>query len=186
LTTANERALVMQAREGDRDAFAQLFRAHQLRVYNLVRYAAADATEAEDITQAAFVRAWEELPRLRDPQAFTAWLNRIARNVATDRARALGARGREETSSAEPTGPNPAEPEGSLVRQEHSEVVHKAIASLSEPHQEVVLMHHLQDLPVQEVAERLDVPVGTVLSRLARARAALRRKLAPYVEADAS
>jgi len=189
LSTADERARVVRAREGDQGALAQLFRDHYVRVYNLVTYLTGDRTEADDVTQSTFVRAWEELPRLRDPQAFTAWLNRIARNLAADRARANRARVRAEEARPEsldpgdPVGPGP---EQHVAAWERDEQVHEAVASLPEPHQEVVVMHHLEGTPVQEVAERLRIPVGTVLSRLARARAALRRKLAPYVDGDAA
>ncbi len=189
LNTADERARVVRAREGDREAFAQLFRDHHVRVYNLVTYLTGDRTEAEDVTQSTFVRAWEELPRLRDPQAFTAWLNRIARNLAADRVRAKGMRARMESARPEdldagvPVGP---QAEQYAAAKEREERVHAAVASLPDPHQEVVVMHHLEGAPVQEVAERLRIPVGTVLSRLARARAALRRRLAPYVDGEAT
>ncbi len=182
----DERGLVVRAREGDRDAFARLFREHQVRVYNLVVYLLGDPTEAEDVTQRAFVRAWEELPRLRDPQAFTAWLNRVARNLASDRARAGAARARAQAAGATPSddGPVATPPEEVVAQREQGERVHQAVASLASPHQEVVVMHHFEGTPVQEVAERLGLPLGTVLSRLARARAALRRKLGAYMEGE--
>jgi len=183
----DERALVARAQQGDREAFAQLLRDHHLRVYNLAAYIVGDRTEAEDVTQQAFVRAWEELPRLRDPQAFTAWVNRIARNLARDRAREGGARARFEGPQPDPPETGNAEargPEESLVVREREQDIHRAVATLSEAHQEVVVMHHLEGKPVVEIAQQLGVPLGTVLSRLARARAALRRKLAPHVEDD--
>ena len=181
----DERATVVRAQKGDRDAFAELFRNHHVRVYSLLTYLLGDRTEAEDVTQLAFVRAWDELPRLRDPQAFTAWLNRIARNLASDRARGRAARVPSE--DATPSGPGangqgaPQPPE-LVLEQERAERVHEAVACLSAPHQEVVVMHHLEGMPVTEVAERLGVPTGTVLSRLARARSVLRQRLASYVE----
>jgi RNA polymerase sigma-70 factor (ECF subfamily) len=186
LKLTDERARVVRAQRGDRRAFEGLFRDHHVRVYNLVTYLVGDRTQAEDVTQQAFVRAWEELPRLREPEAFAGWLNRIARNLAWDyvrspasreQAEGLGGDEREpELDGAEPGADEP------LVEKERDERVHSAIASLPEHQREVVVMHHLEGTPVQDVAARLGVPQGTVLSRLARARDALRRKLAPYVE----
>ena len=176
-----------RAQRGDVGAFERLFRDHHVRVYNLVRYVIGDVAEAEDVTQRAFVRAWEELPRLRDPAAFTGWLNRIAANLARDSARSPAGREQsgggagEETMASLENGSDA--PDKEVVAEERDQVVHEAIADLPEHHREVVLMHHIEGTPVQEVADRLGVPVGTVLSRLARARDTLRRRLAPYVDA---
>jgi len=176
----------VQAREGDAVAFEQLFRAHHVRVYNLVRYVLGGATEAEDVTQQAFVRAWEELPRLKEPGAFAGWLNRIAVNLARDLGRSPARREQSGGGAADEAAQTihnggPA-PEEGLAEAERDEAVHDAIASLPEPHREVILMHHIEGTPVKDVAKTLGVPVGTVLSRLARARDTLRRKLTPYVE----
>jgi RNA polymerase sigma-70 factor (ECF subfamily) len=176
---------VVRAKEGDAAAFEQLFRDHHVRVYNLVHYMLGDRAEAEDVTQRAFVKAWEELPRLRDVQAFPAWLNRIAANLARDVARSPAAR------MASADDPEPlmeraddasVAPDEGLLAGERDAHVHRAVQSLPDHQREVVVMYHLEGLPVQEVAEKLGVAQGTVLSRLARAREALRRKLAPYVE----
>jgi len=176
---------VARAKAGDVRAFEGLFRDHHVRVYNLVSYILGDAAEAEDVTQRAFVKAWEELPRLRDVQAFPAWLNRIAANLARDVARSPAARMAFEDDPeplmerVEDTSPPP---EADLLAEERSAQVHRAIGSLPEHQREVVVMHHLEGTPVQEVAEQLGLAIGTVLSRLSRGREALRRKLAPYVE----
>jgi RNA polymerase sigma-70 factor (ECF subfamily) len=178
--TPDDQALVARAREGDDEAFARLFRSHHVRVYNLARYLVRDATEAEDVTQAAFIRAWHELPKLRDPGAFAAWINRIAHRLAADRARADTTR----PGAAGMVGEEASGPAASVLQAEREQQVHRAIASLPEHHREAVVMHHLEGAPVEEVAEKLGVPLGTVLSRLSRARAALRRKLAGYVESE--
>lgn len=182
----DERARVVRAQQGDQRAFEALFRDHHVRVYNLVTYLVGDRTQAEDVTQQAFVRAWQELPRLREPEAFAGWLNRIARNLAWDYIRSPVAREQAEGLADDEGAHQPAEvaeaPDAPLVEKERDERVHAAIASLPEHHREVVAMHHLEGTPVQDVAAKLGVPQGTVLSRLARARDALRRKLAPYVE----
>jgi RNA polymerase sigma-70 factor (ECF subfamily) len=182
---ADESRLVERAQQGDARAFEGLFRAHQVRVHNLVRYIVGDPLQAEDVTQRAFVRAWEELPRLRDAGAFTSWLNRIAANLAKDEVRVRGGRRADDQGApSELEGvpdETPAAPEALLTAEQAAEV-HRAIGTLPEHQREVVLMHHLEGLPVQDVADRLGLALGTVLSRLARGREALRRELAPYVE----
>jgi RNA polymerase sigma-70 factor (ECF subfamily) len=176
---------VARAKAGDVRAFEALFRDHHVRVYNLVYSILGDRAEAEDVTQRAFVRAWEELPRLRDPAAFAGWLNRIAANLARDVGRSPAAR------TTAPDDPEPlmermgdaaGAPDEGLLAEERQAHVHRAIGALPEHQREVVIMHHLQGVPVQEVAEQLGLAQGTVLSRLARGREALRRRLAPHVE----
>ena len=186
MTRLDEQTLVVQACEGDAAAFEQLFRTHHVRVYNLVRYVLGDGSEAEDVTQQAFVRAWEELPRIKETGAFAGWLNRIAVNLARDLGRSPARReqsggGAADEAAATIHNGGPA-PEERLAGAERDEAVHEAIASLPEYHREVVLMHHIEGAPVRDVAQKLGVPVGTVLSRLARARDTLRRRLTPYVE----
>jgi RNA polymerase sigma factor (sigma-70 family) len=178
-------AVVARAQAGEAQAFERLFRDHHVRVYNLVYHVLRDRAEAEDVTQRAFVRAWEELPRLRDAGAFPSWLNRIAVNLARDAARSPAARtasGEDPEPVLERAADGSAAPSDDLLAQERDAEVHRAIGSLPDHQREVVVMHHLQGTPVQEVAQQLGLALGTVLSRLARGREALRRKLAPYVE----
>ena len=178
-------AVVARARAGEAQAFERLYRDHHVRVYNLVYHVLGDRADAEDVTQRAFVKAWEELPRLRDAGAFPSWLNRIAVNLARDVIRSPAARA---TSRDDPEpvleraeGVSGA-PANGVLAQERDAEVQRAIGSLPEHQREVVVMHHLEGMPVQEVAEQLGLALGTVLSRLARGRETLRRKLAPYVE----
>lgn len=172
-----------RAKAGDRQAFERLFREHHVRVYNLAYYIVGDREEAEDITQRAFVKAWEELPRLHHVRAFAAWLNRIAANIAHDvvRARAARAEVSDDGHANSRNHYNGADVNSNLLAQERSAQVHRAISSLPEHQREVVVMHHLQNMSVQEIADGLGIAPGTVLSRLARGREALRRKLAPYL-----
>jgi len=178
LRPSDSTAVVARAKAGDVQAFETLFRDHHVRVHNLAYSILGDRTEAEDVTQRAFVKAWEELPRLREVAAFAGWLNRIAANLARDVARSRAAR-KVPANHSEPTGDKADQ---GLLAEERDAQVHRAIGSLPEHQREVVIMYHLQGVPVQEVAEQLGIAQGTVLSRLARGREALRRKLAPYVE----
>ncbi|MGQ9731450.1 MAG: RNA polymerase sigma factor [Candidatus Zipacnadales bacterium] len=182
----DERTVVLRAQAGDRKAFERLFEDHHVRIYNLVRYLLRDQREAEDITQRVFIRAWEELPRLRDPQAFMAWLNRIAANLARDYIRSRPpptALPEGEEAALGGTEDENVSIDNNLLTAERDEMVHQAIATLPEHHREVVVMHHLEGRAVQDIARALGIAQGTVLSRLARARESLRRKLAPYIEA---
>jgi RNA polymerase sigma-70 factor (ECF subfamily) len=123
-----------------------------------------DLEDAEDVVQEALIRAAVRWPRLRDYDAPEAWVRRVAMNLASDRLRR--ARRRMAAVSRLRTGQAPAAELEELA-------LAQALRALPLPQRKVVVLHHLLDLPVDEVAAELGVPVGTVKSRLARARAAL-------------
>ncbi len=184
--------LVARSKEGDRNAFAQLFDEHRDRIYSLVWHLVDGPETAADLTAEAFVRAWEQLPRLREEQAFPSWLRRIAVNLARDwqrrqqRERAVAAIRVEGADDPEPE--LPSDEAGPLEQLEAAELVtaaRAALKSLPEHYREVATLYYVEDLPVAEVAEALGLPRNTVVSRLSRARTALRRKLARYVEGEA-
>jgi RNA polymerase sigma-70 factor (ECF subfamily) len=138
-----------------------------------------------------FVRAFRALPRLQSPEAFTSWLYRIAvnlgRNHLRDAARArtesleLGGdedEGGGQREIADTTG----NPEALALSKDMGRRVRQAIATLSEDHRTVIALHHLEGVSVEEIAQIMNCSVGTVKSRLSRARDHLRRKLAAYVE----
>jgi len=184
--------LVRRAQAGDLEAFQQLFETHQRGVYNIIHQMVRSDADAADLTQDVFVRVWKSLPRLEVPEAFTSWLYRIATNLSRNWIRD-NTRVRQE-SLDQPVGNG--EDEGSArevadvsgdpaaVTQTRSmqEVVQRAIQGLSEDHRTVVTLHHLEGMAVEEIAAIMKCSVGTVKSRLSRARDALRRKLAGYVE----
>ena len=178
--------LVARARTGDRAAQRVLFEQHQSGVYNYLRSLVQDDHTAADLTQETFVKALGGLPRLRQAAAFTGWLYRIARNQARDHLNAAGTR-RAASVEAETLADVP-DPRGdastALAASELSATVGSAVDSLSAEHREVVLLHHLQGYEVDAIAGLLGLRVGTVKSRLARAREALRRKLTPYLGSD--
>ncbi|MGD8239350.1 MAG: sigma-70 family RNA polymerase sigma factor [Armatimonadota bacterium] len=186
---AAQNALVAAARDGDVGAFERLFRAHHVRIYNLMVHMVGDRTEAEDLTQSVFLRAWEHLERLRSTEAFTVWLHQLARNIARDHLRSRRSRAQhttddwDEARAAQVVDPSAeAQPEATVSRQATSEAVHAAVQSLPEHQREAIVLHHFEGMPVTDVAQVMGVQPGTVLSRLARGRDALRRKLAPLVE----
>ncbi len=137
------------------------------------------------------MRAYRALPRLQTPEAFTSWLYRIAVNLSRNWLRD---RGRVRVESLEMPGDEGeesntreiADPSGdpAALAQTHDmqERVQKAIAGLSPDHRQVVTLHHLEGMPVEEIARVMGCSIGTVKSRLSRARENLKRKLAGYVE----
>ena len=180
--------LVQRARQGDAEAFAALYARHQRTIYSLIRHLTADQEAAADLTQETFVKAWHALPRLRTDVAFGGWLRIIATNLVRDRGRRarpevlMTDTGSEDSESPEPADGGPTmEQQYSLTQ--HQRVVREAVGKLPEPQRLVVVMHHFEEQPVADIARELELPLGTVLSRLARGREALRRRLGAYVEA---
>ena len=172
--------LVRAARRGDTDAFRALYDRHAPGVLALAR-SLVGGEEAEDVAQTAFVRAWDRLPKLRYPGAFKVWIRQTARRAALDELRRRGshrATSLDELEGQASDVPAPeAGPEALVASADSAEAVRRAADSLPEHHRSVVVLHHFDGLEVREVAEVLGVPVGTVLSRLARARETLQRKL---------
>jgi RNA polymerase sigma-70 factor (ECF subfamily) len=170
-------SLVQAARSGSLEAFEQLFRDHERRIYGLALHMLGDVGAAEDVLQDTFLRAWENLHRLRHDKAFSGWLRRIALNLIWDRIRSRPPEAEMDLAVAERV-PDPAPPvEGSLLRAHAAGQVQEAVLRLP-AHQRVVLaMYYWEDMPVNDIAAALGIARGTVISRLARGREALRRRL---------
>lgn len=188
VSSAEIGALAAAARDGDVAAFERLFQMHHVAIYNYLAYAVSDSQIAEDLTQQVFIRAWESLPRLKAPEAFVSWLYRIARNLARDHLRSRRAPdlslddSHEGVLALQITNGRPEhDPATAVLASEESQLLRRAVAALPEHQREAVVLHHIQGMPVEDVAKALGVPLGTVLSRLARAREALARKLRPVL-----
>jgi RNA polymerase sigma-70 factor, ECF subfamily len=185
-TDAPDQELVKAARRGDTDAFRALYDRHVAGVYALARSILGDAEGAEDVVQTAFIRAWDRLPRLRRGSAFHVWVRQTGRRAAVDELRRRGSHRAASLDEIEEDGGEFASeeepPESIAASAALSATVRKAVESLPEHHRTVVTLHHLDGLEVREIAEVLGVPVGTVLSRLARARETLQRKLAVVID----
>ncbi|MFA6563319.1 MAG: sigma-70 family RNA polymerase sigma factor [Verrucomicrobiia bacterium] len=183
-------AVVSRAREGDVDAFGELFRATHRRIYNFVRSMATNPEDAADLTQKTYVRAWGALKSLRSDEAFLVWLHRIALNVVRDSRKrierptvSLDATADDEDSPAALEIPDWSLGPGQIVLAENTQkFVRRAVERLPEIHRTVVAMHHLEGMEVTAIAGVLGISVGTVLSRLARAREALRKTLDSLVK----
>jgi len=182
--------LVARAQAGDQAAFRQLFENYGQTVYRLTARMAGE-DEAADLTQEVFVRAYQRLGSLRDGQAFHAWITRLAINIVHDALR----RRKPQTFSLDAAPPGTEEgtewslaskaptTEDQMLSGELSTHLRTALESLSPDHRAVIVLHHLEEMPVERIAEILKVPIGTVKSRLARARAELKRLLSDYLEA---
>jgi len=178
--------LVARARAGDAGAFEVLYRSLQAGIYSFIRCQVREAELAADLTQQTFVRAWESLPRLRQDGAFVGWLHRIAANLVRDEVKSGRARLEIAASDAadDPAArqtPSPG-PEESAISQDLRSAVWAALGDLSPEQRGAVIMHHMEGMSVTEIARTMKCRPGTVMSRLARAREALRKKLSSYVE----
>lgn len=175
-----ERALVENAKAGDRAAFDALVRSRIDAVYRTSLAILGDQADAADATQETFVSAWRHSSELRDPDLFDAWLGRI--NLNACRAH-LRRRKREDVREIRLLDPvdaaEPASPDRPLAdRSADADAFDRAFARLSADDRAVIVLHHLQERPVAEIAAVLGAPVGTIKSRLHRARLALESALA--------
>lgn len=183
-----ERALVRQAVRGDRAAFARLVDLHQRPVYGLCLRLLQDREEARDAAQETFVRAWAALATYDPSNPFLPWLLRIARNHAIDLVRRrLPAGRRVELDAPRAPGDEPAPelPDATappadeqLVAAQRAVGVEAAVAALPAHYREVIQLFHVEHLSYKEIAATLEVPIGTVMTWLHRARARLRARMA--------
>jgi RNA polymerase sigma-70 factor, ECF subfamily len=175
---AQDAELVELSKSGDRSAYETLYRRHVRGVYGLARRLVGTAEDAEDLTEETFVRAWSRLGSLRDGGAFRTWLFRIAVRQAQD----LRKRRNLPTTDLANAGPVEAQAEGRVLTGERAEAVQAAVETLSPEHRDVVKLFYRDEMPVEEIGRLLGVPKGTVVSRLSRARAALKEALAEYIQ----
>jgi RNA polymerase sigma factor (sigma-70 family) len=171
-------ALVARARDGDREAFSALATTSYSRLHRVAQNILSDLDLAEDATQQALVSMWQKLPQLREPQRFEAWSYRILVNCCYGEAR----KARRwlpslETERQDPDAGAASALSGIIYRDQ----LERGFRRLSMEQRVVVVLYHYLDLPLERIAEVLDIPVGTAHSRLHRAMQALRAAL----EADA-
>lgn len=180
-----DQAIVEQVIGGDVDSFAVLVDRYQDRIYGTVLNYVSNPDDAVDITQESFVKAYSNLRSFNASSAFYTWIYRIAVNTAIDFLRRQRSRVADSLDDHkfvevgfEPASKDPsADPEKVLARTEQRRALRKAIGSLSDKLRSVVVLHDVEGLSQEEVADILRVPVGTVKSRVSRARAELRYML---------
>ena len=164
--------LVRSARDGDRDAYDILVTQVIDHLYRIARLILRDIDSAEDAVQEALVRCWRDLPRLRDPDRFDPWLNRILMHAITDEARDRRRHGAGLTVLR--FEPAVADVSGTLADRDE---IARVFARLSIEHRTIVVLHHYLGLTVDEAATTIGIPVGTAKSRLHYATEALRAAL---------
>jgi len=180
LTPSGEQVWITGAQQGDRQAFGELVRLHRPGVLNVVYRMCGDAALAEDAAQDAFLRAWQHLGRYNPRFAFRGWVYRIALNLALDALR----RERPTTDlDAEPLVSGAEGPEALLERKQQAEQVQRAVLNLPPASRAVLVLREYEGLSYHEIAEALDIPMGTVMSRLNYARGQLRQALSRHAEA---
>ncbi len=179
--------LVRRARDGEMAAFDRLITRHRVRVHSMITTIVRNETDAWDVSQEVFVRAWRSLARFRSDSTFTTWLHRIAVNCALDWLRRARVRPvfLAESSQGEPdaptaldtavaTGPSPhSAAENAELRQR----INAALERISPIHRTVLLLKEVEGLKYEEIAENMKCSIGTVMSRLFHARKNMQRIL---------
>ncbi len=180
-------ALVKQAQKGDMKAFEMLVQRYQQKVGGAISKLIKDYHEIQDITQDVFVKVYKALPNFRGDSAFYTWIYRIAINTAKNH---LVAKGRRiQNSDIEPTEAENYSggfenqdfdtPDAHYERQEVEQVVYDSIAQLPEDLKQAIVLRELEGLSYEEIAEKMNCPIGTVRSRIFRARDAVDNALKP-------
>lgn len=185
-----DQELVARVQRGDKKAFDLLVLKYQQKVANLVSRYVRDQSETLDVTQEAFIKAYRALPNFRGESAFYTWLYRIAINTAKNFLVAQGRRppGNDvdaETAEQLDVGTRLKEhatPENHLLTEEIAQTVRQALDELPEDLRTAISLRELEGLSYEEIASAMECPVGTVRSRIFRARAAIDSKIKPLLE----
>lgn len=185
----DDRRLIAECLGGRRDAFGELVSRYQARLYNAAVRLVDNPEDAADVVQDAFLNAYQSLHTFKGDAEFFTWLYRIAFNTAISQKRKKRA-----TVSLDGAGPDggiepddPSEyvkPGAALERSEDERQLHEAMGRLSHEHREVLVLKDIEGMKYEEIADVLGVPIGTIRSRLHRARLELRDLLRPDGETD--
>jgi RNA polymerase sigma-70 factor (ECF subfamily) len=178
VTEDNEVELVTRAKNGERDAFSELVCIHAEGVRNVIYRMCGDAQIAEDAAQETFIQAWLHLASYRPQTSLRNWLYRIAVNAATDILRKEKRILPNALEDLQLSDPQPG-PEAVFSQEERTALIQTAILSLPDACRPVLVLREYEGFSYYEIADALDIPVGTVMSRLNYARTLLREKLEP-------
>jgi RNA polymerase sigma-70 factor (ECF subfamily) len=174
VSETNEADLISRARAGEAAAWEALVHNHEQRVYRLAYLMLADPDEAQDVVQNTFIRAYQHLNNFDDQRPLQPWLLRIASNLALNRRRSIGRYWFALQRLARPDLDVRRTTEGAAVNREGFEALWQAVRRLSELDQRVIYLRYFLELSEAETASALEVPAGTVKSRLHRALIRLR------------
>ncbi len=175
-TQANESELVSKAQNGDRNAYGELVRTHSQGVLNVVYRMCGNSDLAEDAAQEAFIQAWLKISSYQKKASFKSWLYRIAVNAAVDMLRKEKRILPNTIEDLNLSDSRPS-PESLLASSEKAELIRGAVLSLPNASRAVLVLREYEGLSYQEIAESLEIPIGTVMSRLSYARKLLKEKL---------
>jgi RNA polymerase sigma-70 factor (ECF subfamily) len=175
--------LVTACRGGNRQAFQALALRHKDRLYSLAARLLGDHGEAEDITQETFLRAYQNIEEFRGDARFTTWLYRICYNLCLSCLERKKHQSMEEPVPEELPDLGEQLPE-QLLANERRDVVKRALSRMTPEFREVIVLYYTGQLPYEEVATLLELPVGTVRSRLHRGRAELKELVRPYFQEE--
>lgn len=185
-----DQELVERAQKGDKRAFELLVLKYQRKLARLLSRMVRDQAEIEDITQESFIKAYRALPQFRGESAFYTWLYRIAVNTAKNYLVARGRRAPTTTefSNEEAEGFEDAEllrdiatPDAELQTKQIANAVNKAVEALPEELRTAITLREIEGLSYEEIAQMMDCPIGTVRSRIFRAREAIAEKIRPML-----
>ena len=185
-----DRQLVARAQSGDKRAFELLVEKYQRKLARLLSRFIRDPAEVEDVTQEAFIKAYRALPAFRGDSAFYTWLYRIGINTAKNYLMAMGRRAptSTEVEADEAEGFEEGEqlrdintPESLLLSNEIAETVNSTIEKLPEELRKAIQMREIEGMSYEDIAQAMDCPIGTVRSRIFRAREAIAAQLRPLL-----
>jgi RNA polymerase sigma-70 factor (ECF subfamily) len=193
----SDRDLVIACQRREQSAFEELVKRYQRTVYSLFYQLAPDWSDTADLSQEAFIRVWRSINNLRNPSSFRSWLTQIVTNLFYDELRKRPRQlptlsidnSREEEDKDGPsqdivdTAP---QPDDATLNREIGEVIRKAMASLPEQFRTAIVLRELEGLSYEEISLLTKTEIGTVKSRIARARIKLQELLKPYLEATSS
>ncbi|MBN2494641.1 MAG: sigma-70 family RNA polymerase sigma factor [Deltaproteobacteria bacterium] len=191
-----ERQIVEALKRGEETAFVILVRTHQHRVYGLCLRMLADRQEAEDLAQEVFLTVFRAIQDFREESRLSTWLYRITRNHCLNRLKFLKRRAHEKQLSFEdarqadlhgqaihrPVAAQVPRPDRLVEGKQIEAIVNDQIAALNEEHRELVVLRDLEHLSYEEIRSITGLPIGTIKSRLHRARMDLARRMAPFLE----
>jgi len=181
----DDKLLIEQALAGQTDSFGELVRKYQDRLYNTLVHVTGSCHEAEEIAQDAMLQAFSKLSSFRGHSSFYTWLYRIAFNLSVSRQRKQRPRvsldQMQESVGVDPID-NAELPEEVVERDERAVQVRAALSKLSDEYRAILVLREMEDCDYETIADVLNVPIGTVRSRLHRARMSLRNHLSPAIE----
>jgi RNA polymerase sigma factor (sigma-70 family) len=167
----NDFYLIQKCLQGDTKSFRLLYQQHSPRIRSIL-YQLCEASNLDDLVQEVFIRVWKGLPKFRASATFSTWLYRIAWNVAYDQRQELRQKRTQLQALSQKIPLQEEAPD--LMKIHYQDLIQRGLTSLTFDHRTILVLHDLEEIPQKEVAEILEIPLGTVKSRLFHARAALR------------